>query len=113
MPTEPTAADRRAYVAWMRERLEALERTEPARFQAFLEHRERLKASLRYVHHDRPDHGILRGWDSDAARIAHLQAFDRTLPDLETWCRRHADAGPQCPAPSETRAAMKNSQIAT
>ena len=113
MSAEPTAADRRAYVAWMRERLEALERTEPARFQTFLEHRERLKASLRYVHHDRPDHGILRGWDSDAARIAHLQAFDRTLPDLESWCRRRESAGRQCPAPSETRAAMKNSQIAT
>jgi hypothetical protein len=113
MLAEPTAVERRAYVAWMRERLEAMERTEPARFQAFLEHRERLKASLRYVHHDRPDHGILRGWDSDAARIAHLQAFDRTLPDLETWCRGHASAGRQCPAPSDTRAAMKNSQIAT
>ena len=112
-PTEPTADERRAYVAWMRERLEALERTEPSRFQAFLEHRARLKASLRYVHHDRPDHGILRGWDSEAARIAHLQAFDRTLPDLEAWCQKNASAGRQCPAPSETRAAMKNSQIAT
>lgn len=112
-PTEPTAAERRAYGAWMRERLEALERSEPARFEAFQEHRERLKASLRYMHRDRPDHGILRGWDSEAALIAHLQAFDRSLPDLETWCRRHSPVERQCPAPSETRAAMKNSQIAT
>ena len=32
----------------------------------------------------------LRGWDSEAALIAHLQSFDRSLPDLETWCRRRA-----------------------
>jgi hypothetical protein len=113
MPTEPGAAQRRAYGAWVRDRLDSLERTEPARYQAFLAHRERLKASLRYVHRDRPDHGILRGWDSEAALIAHLQSFDRSLPDLETWCRTRAPALGQCPAPSETSAAMKNSQIAT
>lgn len=112
-PREPGANERRAYAAWMLEQLHALERSEPARYQAFLAHREHLKASLRYVHHDRPDHGILRGWDSEAAVIAHLQAFDRTLPDLETWCRRRSTAAVQCPAPSETSAAMKNSQIAT
>jgi hypothetical protein len=112
-PPEPSAAQRRAYGAWMLEQLDALKRSEPVRYQAFLEHRERIKASLRYVHRDRPDHGILRGWDSEAARIAHLQAFDRTLPDLDTWCRRPSPAAVQCPAPSETRAAMKNSQIAT
>ncbi len=39
--------------------------------------------------------------------VAHLQAFDRTLPDLETWCRRRAPAAVQCPAPSETSAAMR------
>ena len=111
--TEPVPAQRRAYRAWMRGQLDSLQRTEPARYQAFLAHRERLKASLRYVHRDRPDHGILRGWDSEAALIAHLQSFDRSLPDLETWCRRRAPALGQCPAPSETSAAMKNSQIAT
>ena len=111
--TEPVPAQRRAYRAWMRGQLDSLQRTEPARYQAFLAHRERLKASLRYVHRDRPDHGILRGWDSEAALIAHLQSFDRSLPDLETWCRRRAPALGQCPAPSDTSAAMKNSQIAT
>jgi hypothetical protein len=113
LPTEPSAAQRRAYGAWMRGQLVSLERSEPARYRAFLEHRDRLKASLRYVHQDRPDHGILRGWDSEAALIAHLEAFDRSLPDLETWCRRQSPARGQCPAPSETSAAMKNSQIAT
>jgi len=85
---EPDAAQRRAYATWMREQLDALAQRQPARYQAFLEHRERLKAQLRYVHHDRPDHGILRGWDSEAAIIAHLQAFDRTLPDLDAWLAR-------------------------
>ena len=41
------------------------------------------------------------------------EAFDRSLPDLEAWCRRPSPAVRQRPAPSDTSAAMKNSQIAT
>jgi hypothetical protein len=84
---------RQAYVAWMRGRLEALERHEPERYQAFLAHREALRERLRFLHRDRPGHGILRHWDDEATRLAHLRDFDPGLPDFETWSVRPGGLG--------------------
>lgn len=91
-PSRPAVPDgsaeesaRQAYVAWMRGRLEALAHQEPQRYRAYLAHREALRERLRFLHRDRPGHGILRHWDDEATRLAHLRDFDPGLPDFERW----------------------------
>jgi len=82
----PTIEDplRQRYAQWMRERFMALEQ-DPVRRGAFRAFREQLKTRLRSFHRDRPEHGILRHWDSEATTLAHMREFDRALPDFEDW----------------------------
>ncbi len=84
----PDAAEHTQYRAAMQVALAAFETDQPERFAAFGAFRAQLRRQLHFLHHDNPDHGILKHWEGAATRLAHWRSFDPAVPDFETWRRQ-------------------------
>jgi hypothetical protein len=82
------------YLRYLQGSEERLRQQEPARYQAFVEHREQRRRGLLRVTRNGVQSALLRGFDSQAARLEDFRGFfPEEVLDFPGWHTRHNQEG--------------------